>query len=186
MAIIYDDVFDKNTFNEISSFLTSGDFPWYRSFIDPPDYKETQKLYQKESNKSVSAKEIQFNNQFVNVLYDPNTHNRKPELSIFYPVFEFLKVNALIRVKCNLTSNTSENFKGIFHQDYIDYQGEAPDSKIAILYINTCNGFTLFKDTGERVFSKANRILTFSNTLFHTGVTCTDASSRIVVNFNYY
>ena len=54
----------------------------------------------------------------------------------------------------------------------------------AVLYMNTCNGWTQFKK-GGKVKSVANRMVIFDNNLLHAGVTCTDEKRRIVVNFNY-
>jgi hypothetical protein len=50
--------------------------------------------------------------------------------------------------------------------------------------MNTCNGYTLFED-GTKVESVANRIVTFPNSMKHTGTTTTDSEYRMVINFNY-
>ena len=67
-----------------------------------------------------------------------------------------------------------------FHVDVpTDY-----DSKTAILYLNTNNGYTEFEN-GQRVESVANRLVVFDSALKHTGTTCTDQKRRIVLNLNY-
>ena len=63
---------------------------------------------------------------------------------------------------------------------------EAPDNaKTSLLYINTNNGYTEF-ETGEKVSSVANRLVTFPNNLYHTGTTNTcDEPFRCVVNIDW-
>ena len=76
--------------------------------------------------------------------------------------------------------------KTIFHRKqpyHIDYTDDPP-IKTAILYINTNNGWTEFKN-GGKVKSVANRMIMFDTTLLHRGVSCTDEKRRIVVNFNW-
>ena len=55
----------------------------------------------------------------------------------------------------------------------------------SIFYINTNNGYTKFEN-GEKVESVANRMVTFSTNLKHTGTSCTDERTRVVINFNYF
>ena len=55
----------------------------------------------------------------------------------------------------------------------------------SIFYINTNNGHTRFEN-GKRVESVANRMVTFPSHLQHTGTSCTNARTRVLINFNYY
>ena len=50
--------------------------------------------------------------------------------------------------------------------------------------MNTNNGYTKF-ETGEKVESVANRLVTFPNNMMHTGTTCTDEQYRCVMNIDY-
>ena len=43
---------------------------------------------------------------------------------------------------------------------------------------------TIFED-GKKVESVANRMLTFPANMKHTGTSCTDEKTRVVINFNY-
>jgi hypothetical protein len=54
----------------------------------------------------------------------------------------------------------------------------------AIYYANTCDGYTEFED-GTIVESVQNRFVAFPSRMKHTGTTCTNAKSRVVINFNY-
>ena len=53
------------------------------------------------------------------------------------------------------------------------------------IFFNTNNGYTKFED-GTIIESIANRFVSFPAELRHTGTTCTDKNTRIVINFNYY
>ena len=55
----------------------------------------------------------------------------------------------------------------------------------AIFYINSNNGYTIFKDTKEKVKSVPNRLLKFDTRMKHSGVSSTDEKRRVVINFNY-
>jgi hypothetical protein len=55
---------------------------------------------------------------------------------------------------------------------------------VAIIYINTNDGFTCFKD-GAKVESIENRCIIFPGNLMHSGSTCTDSPLRMVLNINY-
>ena len=75
--------------------------------------------------------------------------------------------------------------KIIEHGMHIDVP-PAPDNALtSILYMNTNNGYTKF-ETGEKVDSIENRLVTFPNNLKHTGSTnnC-DAPYRCVMNIDW-
>ena len=55
----------------------------------------------------------------------------------------------------------------------------------SIFYVNTNNGYTKFED-GTKVESVANRLLTFPANMKHTGTSCTDEKTRVVINCNFY
>ena len=86
----------------------------------------------------------------------------------------------LARVSC--TTGQTENYIGQFHTD-LTYDSRI--TKTAILYLNTNNGGTKFKETGQFVKSTANRAVIFPQKFEHAGVWCTDKKLRFVGNFNY-
>ena len=55
----------------------------------------------------------------------------------------------------------------------------------SIFYVNTNNGYTKFED-GTKVESVANRLVSFPANKKHTGTSCTDEKTRVVINFNYF
>ena len=86
-----------------------------------------------------------------------------------------------MRAKANLLTITPKIKQFDFHTDFDDKE----NLTTAILYLNTCNGYTIFKD-GTKVESFANRFVEFDSKLEHTGTTCTDENVRVVINFNYF
>ena len=95
------------------------------------------------------------------------------------PIFKELDVKALIRIKCNLYPNSEELHEHTNHTDY-------PFShKAAIIYINTCDGYTKLAD-GTKVDSVENRVLLFDASNPHCSTTTSDATARFNINFNYF
>ena len=124
------------------------------------------------------------NKSFQFFPYAQITRNYKPEvtphsrwLSLFDGCQQKLGVKNLRRVKGNLTTRTVFHRRAGMHIDY-------PNMTTSILYVNTNNGGTRFKN-GEFIKSVANRLITFDSNLEHEGVSCTDKKTRVVVNFNY-
>lgn len=108
-----------------------------------------------------------------------------------------LKSNqSILRVKANATPAHSSVIQKRFHCDLVE-DGEKDKSKndenyipivcphnVSIIYINSNDGFTCFKD-GAKVESIENRCIIFSGDLMHAGSTCTDSPLRVVLNVNY-
>ncbi len=114
--------------------------------------------------------------QFTHVFYnDDHPTHYYPKLRFFR---EKLKAKSLVRIKANLNPRTQTLEEHNYHIDYADM-------KTAILYLNTCDGYTKFK-TGEKVDSIKNRIVIFDSNLEHTGTSCTNQFGRLVINFNYF
>lgn len=99
---------------------------------------------------------------------------------LFEPVLETLQAGAVHRAKLNLLPQTPTNIRGGFHTD------TTMNCFTSVMYFDDSNGYTEFKDTGEKVYSKRNRIVTFPSNLEHTGVSQTDAQKRIVLNLNWF
>ncbi len=101
----------------------------------------------------------------------------------FLPILNNSKLNCrvLIKMKLNLNPRRSTIMEHGFHVD-----NDLPKAKTAVLYFNDNNGYTKFEKTGEKVYSKENRIVIFDNNLKHTGTTCTDTNRRVVMNINFY
>ena len=141
-------------------------FSWGVQDILPPDQYNNDPIYNVQLNRA---------------LYSPVVND--PQLEIVSPILQRIKANLLLRVKVNLAFRTD---KIVVH----GYHCDIPSKKVrdiattSVYYLNDNNGYTEF-DTGDRVESVANRLLTFPANTMHSGSTCTDAMYRSVINFNY-
>jgi hypothetical protein len=152
---VIDNFLEQDKFNFFKKEETSEYFPWYFN------------------NKKVPNDNHLDNFQFVNNFKDGNTANHL--IDVFK---EKLKVNKFLRAKLNCTTRTSKIYKFKLHNDLTE------DCMVSIFYLNTNNGYTEF-ETGEKVKSVENRLVTFDNKLKHFGTTSTDTQTRIVLNMCY-
>ena len=76
------------------------------------------------------------------------------------------------------------NRSGGYHVDNFNCQYT---QYTALYYINTNNGCTKLKNNGrvKRVQSIENRMVVFPANIQHQGITCTNKSRRVVINFNF-
>jgi hypothetical protein len=152
---VIDNFLEQDKFNFFKKEITSEYFPWYFN------------------NKKVPNDNHLDNFQFVNNFKDGNTANHL--IDVFK---KKLKVNKFLRAKLNCTTRTSKIYKFKLHNDLTE------DCMVSIFYLNTNNGYTEF-ETGEKVKSVENRLVTFDNKLKHFGTTSTDTQTRIVLNMCY-
>ena len=121
--------------------------------------------------------------QFTHCFYMENEWmpHAKDTYQILEPTLKLLDPASLVRIKANLVPRTPEIVTHGFH---VDHEQLLDRMKIAVLYINTNNGQTLFKN-GQTVDSVANRIVIFNGDMLHSGTTTTNRKVRCVINFNY-
>jgi hypothetical protein len=100
---------------------------------------------------------------------------------ILKPIFNILEAKKLIRVKLNLLNKTEKIIEHGFHID----TDQGINCTTGILYLNTNNGYTKFKDNTV-ISSEENKFIEFNSNTEHTGSSCTDKDYRIVLNLNYY
>ena len=159
---VIDNFLPNYQFYKLQSLLMGTEFDWYyNDGVTHPD----DGLY-----------------QFIHTFYkwSPTSSFQLPTSSFQWiePYLSFFNMKKVYKIKANLNPRSGSPIKAGYHIDNI------PCSKTAILYVNTCNGGTEFKE-GDRVDSVANRVVIFDPTLEHRAVTCTDEKRRIVINFNY-
>ena len=159
---IYKNFLPEKEFKIIKDMFYDKDFPWYYSPI----------LIESSKNKK-------YDFQFVHLFYDRSNVN-----SNFFKNFEFflkfIKAFSLLRLKANLLPQTSKNIEGGMHTDYSNKNFITT----GILYINNNNGYTRFEN-GKIIKSEENKYVEFNSNIKHTGSTCTDQHTRIVLNVNY-
>lgn len=163
---IYDNFLPEQEFKTLQGILSGPELPWYyQQYVNAPDENSTPDL---------------------NVFYFSHTfYGYNIPKSNYYPILEPLlnKLNplAILRLKANLNTRTEKIIQYEFHTDYVV---KTAPVKTAVFYINTNNGATLF-ETGEKVTSEENRLVTFDSYMKHAGTTCTDKQARILMNLNY-
>ncbi len=96
---------------------------------------------------------------------------------------ELLKIKKLWQMRSICIMGQDKSYRGMYHTDFQELN-LIPKPKIAILYLNTNNGGTQFKD-GEFVKSEANRCVIADGDALHAGVWQTDVKLRFVLNINY-
>lgn len=164
MVEVFDNFLNERDFKRIEDTLLSSNFPWY--------YNDSILSYQNEN----SLKNLN-DFQFVHTFYT-NFNFQSSYSEILYPIIEIINPDSLLRIKANLTTVTEVIKKNEYHVD------QKFPCKVAILYINTNNGFTYFED-GTSVSSVRNRFVVFDSNIKHFGTTSTDSKVRAVLNLNY-
>ena len=105
-----------------------------------------------------------------------------PNYSVLFNFMEKLKnkVNfkQILRIRASLFPRREYLKADTFHVDY------PINHKVCIFYINSNNGYTLFK-SGEKVDSIENRLLIFDGLKEHATVVQTDKPARYIININY-
>ena len=178
---IEDNFLDQEKFDELQTFIVSDSFAWF--YVDGIDYSI------RESNGVLSFPNKGDKNKFQ--FYHMFVSNGGPTSSFcdnLEPVFEKIDPMSFWRIKANLLTRTPNIVENEFHVDIGNLENSPEKLKqwtTSIFYINTNNGYTLFED-GTKVESVANRMVTFPSNIKHTGTSCTDEKTRVIINFNYF
>jgi hypothetical protein len=160
---IFDDYLDEEEFNKIKNiFIDNEKFPWHYTpgIAYPNEVKQIDKF------------------QFFNLMYRNDIGVKSDFYLSLYPLINKINPKEILRVKANLGTRTDSHIEGGMHTD------SKMKHTTAIFYLNTNNGFTMF-ESGERVDSVENRLVTFDSTIMHTGFSQTDTNTRVVLNLNY-
>ena len=163
------------------------------NFLEEPDFLRLQDIFMGVDipwfyNDAIVYDEITDDRfQFTHMIYsnDQQDSGFLPEFDI---VRDKLKSISLWRIKANLLTRTEKIRINDYHIDIGNIQDQPEKLKMwttSIYYMNTNNGYTIFKD-GTKVNSVANRMVTCPSDMEHTGTSCTDEKVRVVVNLNYF
>ena len=170
---IQDNFLDTEYFQKIRDFVldysakNSSEFNWFMG--DVVSDGDSKKLNYIQFNHVVFCHNQVYSGNFWNLINEP------------HGLLDKLDPYALTRIKLNLITKHTDVVESGMHVDI----SNAPDvASTSILYMNTNNGYTRF-ETGEKVESVANRLVTFSNNLKHTGTSCSDELYRCVMNIDY-
>ena len=171
---IIDDFLSEEDFSKVQKLLMGSNFAWYYN-----------NLVAYEDNNDIVPKEYNF--QFTHAFYLPSDNDnyqsiRSQDFDVLIPILRKLPIKALWRIKGNMIPRQD---KHIVHGYHTDVPSKDFKSTTAVFYVNTNNGYTIFKD-GTKVESVANRMITFDSQRSHSGSTCTDEKCRVAININYF
>lgn len=169
--IIIDDFLEKPLFDKIQEEFMGNEIPWY---------------YNPTKSKGEGQEDLR-NQQMFHMIYgfDHMIQRKKSHaLGMVMPLLFKLKPLAILRWKANLQQATQDIYQSPFHCD----SDNIPDNVFAytgVYYVNSNNGYTIFEDTGDKVYSEENRLVLFDSRRKHAGSTCTDEKVRVVINLNF-
>lgn len=176
---IIDEFLPDDSFKQFQSIFLDKNFPWY--FRDSSVFDDDNCP------------------QFGHIIYmdmEPTSHYWEYVKPILINGLNLKPCQSILRVKANATPAYSSIIQKRFHYDLVEdgekdklkndenYPAKVSPHNVAIIYINSNDGFTYFKD-GAKVESIENRCVIFSGDLMHCGSTCTNSPLRIVLNVNY-
>ena len=179
---LYDNFLSKEDFFLLRQTYCNPQFPWYWSQILHPTSSEYTSLF--------NVDQIKYNWQACHSLYD-EVENKADSynLSPLNPILddERLNISKLHRIKINLNPlgslDRESRIEDFMHTDFCK-EVHGFECTTAILYLNTCNGYTMFED-GTKIDCVENRFVTFPSNTRHSGVPTTDTGMKLVINFNY-
>ena len=117
---------------------------------------------------------------FLNHVFFTNNKLNSNLYSLIEPLVKKLNPDKLINIRANLC--LKRPMKSHWHSDF-DNLKLTSKSKTAIYYVNTNNGYTVFKN--KKVKSEANKMIIFNGNTQHKVKYQTDRDTRIVINFLY-
>tara|TARA_Y200000002_G_scaffold281286_2_gene235330 strand:- start:67 stop:597 length:531 start_codon:yes stop_codon:yes gene_type:complete len=168
---IIENFLDQSDFEELKKFFLSPRSQW--RFIDFVVSKELDN--QKKDGYFVHS----FRDLHPQTLVDrfPISPNYKVLDKLLEKIKHKLNFKQILRIRSSLFPRREVQKADAFHVDY------KFDHKVCIFYVNSNNGYTLFK-SGEKVDSVANRLLIFDGLKEHSTVVQTDTSARYIININ--
>tara|TARA_Y100000401_G_scaffold115012_1_gene117949 strand:+ start:680 stop:1162 length:483 start_codon:yes stop_codon:yes gene_type:complete len=158
---VKDNFLPDNIFEYVRGHIMSPGLPW---LFQPTVAKETD--------------DMSYDNYMYSHMVYHEQRPRSPVYEDLIPLVEQLNVKSVIRILLNAYPYTP---KLQLHADHIDF--EYPH-KGAILYLNTCDGYTYCE--GEKVYSVANRLLIHDPSKLHHSTTTSNAQRRVICNVNYF
>ena len=154
---------ELNKFLKLKQIIFSSFFPFYYNSKTVGDESE------KEKNDFF----------FCHTLFNDNEQKSNFFNCLVMPFLNNLNVNYLLRAKINCYTKKDKFIYTKFHKDF------EQKHMVALFSFNTCNGFTYFKDTNEKISSVENQMIIFDGQKEHCSVSQTDTDLRINLNINF-
>lgn len=184
---VIDNALDDDTYKQLEQAICSDQFPWFFG----PSLKLHNEHDQLIDNTNRDPSDIysHFSYELFTIQDGIKNHFTR---ELLFPAIKSLDIQIPFRVKanCNILMPNPHSVKKstYLRQEGLTYHIDNPfkDAKTSILYFDDCDGYTIFKDSQEKVTSKRNRLVTFPSSTYHTGVPQTDTQRRILININYF
>ena len=117
---------------------------------------------------------------FTHYFFIENRKNSDFMDSVVLPILKNIKYKKLLRVKLNCFTKKNKHIYSKIHTDQKDKH------KVAIFSLNTCNGFTYFKENNKKIKSVKNQMLLFDGSKKHASVNQTDTNLRMNIHCFLY
>lgn len=157
--IVIDDFLPIKDFENIKNTLHSHSFPWF--FNETHNYSEEEEMP-----------------IFLSHLFYDYYNTQSSFFPIVLPIIELILPISIIKIKANSFLKSSKLIEYGKHRDYDIF------CSTAVYYVNSNNGYTQLAN-GKKIESVENRIVIFDSRIPHFGTTCTDSSTRTVINLNF-
>ena len=168
---IIDNALNINDFDILKDFVLGDKFCWYF---------EKDVVNKSWAIEPLTEGQMNWNFFWFHSIFSENMVVTSPDIwNAIQPILSVLKPKSLIRAKANSYPKTP---RIVHHQDHTDLPYEHTG---ALFYLNTNDGLTILED-GTEIKSIENRILLHDASKPHHSTTCTDASRRVNLNFNYF
>tara|TARA_B100000902_G_scaffold244986_1_gene231961 strand:- start:129 stop:653 length:525 start_codon:yes stop_codon:yes gene_type:complete len=171
---IIDNFLPKEHFDKLEKIVMGINFPWY--------YQD-QIAYKGENKESMEF-------YLSHLIYRDDKEPYPNSLEIVWPILQKLGsykpdnkflLRTLARVKVNCYPNQNKFIEHSWHEDF---EPNTLPYKACLLSMNTCDGYTKFKD-GTKIESVANRALLFDPCISHHSTNTTNQTRRVNININY-
>lgn len=153
---------EKDHFDNLKNFLFSKNCPWF--FLDSMTNNPKKK-----------------DHYFFNHCFYSHHEIQSREWYLIDPIVKKINMSGINEIRANLTLKKEKVYKSNWHND------RPYPCNTAILYMNTCNGYTLLdKNKKIKIPSVENSLLLFDSSVEHQMVSHTDVDRRVVLNMNYF
>lgn len=185
---VIDNVLDEETYRDLKAYFESNTFNWYhyetvngvREHDDLEDKRKHLNLPTDWPNQNLSEEELNYDFMLGHRVYADNLlYTNETTWNKIRPIMNMLQMKSLIRCSINYHPRTHTRLNHSYHTDFPFKQ------KGALFYINDNDGLTVLED-GTEIESVGNRILLFDASRPHHSTTCTNATRRLNINFNYF
>lgn len=170
---IIDNALPVEAFKILQNIMLSSDFPWFYS-------------RNVNSQKDDFVSDAHYWYKFSHLFYNRGT-SRSNYFGDISPLLNVIDPMAIIVSRGFLLPYTGNKVNFGYHKDIYSTNdpGLYEQIKVAVFYLNTNNGGTMFK-SGEFVESVENRLLLFNVKEEHASVTADNTSARILINTIYF